>query len=99
MTTGPMGYQFDEVDAHGVVLQTQAGSLRAEHAAIVRDIVAAGDFWGGAGSTQCQAFIHELGRNFQVIYEALEDHGGKVRTVGSNTQFTDHGVGGSWMMG
>ena len=96
--TGPMNYHFADVDNHGLLLQTQAGQLRAEHQGIVRDVIAAGDFWGGAGSQGCQAFIHELGRNFQVIYEALEHHGGKVRTVGSNTAITDHGVGGSWMM-
>ncbi|EUA29890.1 putative ESAT-6-like protein 6 [Mycobacterium xenopi 4042] len=64
-----INYQFGDVDAHGATIRAQAAALEAEHQAIIRDVLAAGDFWGGAGSTACQQFITELGRNFQVIYE------------------------------
>jgi uncharacterized protein YukE len=59
-----INYQFGDVDAHGALIRAQAASLEAEHQAIVRDVLAAGDFWGG-----------DLGRNFQVIYERANAHG------------------------
>ncbi len=51
-----INYQFDDVDAHGALIRSQAASLGAEHPSIVRDVLAAGDFWGGAGSVTCQEF-------------------------------------------
>ena len=70
-----ISYQFGDVDAHGALIRSQAASLEAEHQNIVRDVLAAGDFWGGAGSVACQEFITQLGRNFQVIYEQANAHG------------------------
>ncbi|NLP98850.1 type VII secretion protein EsxI, partial [Mycobacterium tuberculosis] len=55
-----INYQFGDVDAHGAMIRAQAGLLEAEHQAIVRDVLAAGDFWGGAGSVACQEFITQL---------------------------------------
>ena len=75
-----INYQFGDVDAHGALIRAQAASLEAEHQAIVRDVLAAGDFWGGAGSVACQEFITQLGRNFQVIYEQANAHGQNVQT-------------------
>ena len=57
-----INYQFGDVDAHGALIRAQAASLKSEHQAIVRDVLAAGDFWGGAGSVACQEFITQLGR-------------------------------------
>jgi uncharacterized protein YukE len=91
-----INYQFGDVDAHGALIRAQAANLEAEHQAIIRDVLAAGDFWGGAGSTACQQFITELGRNFQVIYEQANAHGSKVQTAGSNMASTDSAVGSSW---
>ena len=91
-----INYQFGDVDAHGALIRAQAASLEAEHQAIVRDVVAAGDFWSGAGSTACQQFVTELGRNFQVIYEQANAHGQKVQAAGSNLASTDSTVGSSW---
>ena len=91
-----INYQFGDVDAHGALIRAQAASLEAEHQAIVRDVLTAGDFWGGAGSTACQQFITQLGRNFQVIYEQANQHGQKVQTAGNNMNSTDNAVGGSW---
>jgi ESAT-6 family protein len=54
------------VDAHGALIGAQVASLVAEHQAIIRDVLAAGDFWGGAGSVACQEFITQLGRDFQL---------------------------------
>jgi uncharacterized protein YukE len=84
-----ISYQFGDVDAHGATIRAQAMTLAAEHQAIVRDVLAAGDFWGGGGSTACQQFITELGRNLQVIYEAANAHGAKVQTAGANMASTD----------
>ncbi|GFG67989.1 hypothetical protein MKUB_54790 [Mycobacterium kubicae] len=64
-------------------------ALKAEHQAIIRDVLRAGDFWGGAGSVACQEFITQLGRNFQVIYEQANAHGFMVQTAGSNMASTD----------
>ncbi|KBL70564.1 ESAT-6 like protein EsxO, partial [Mycobacterium tuberculosis UT0091] len=85
-----------DVDAHGAMIRAQAGLLEAEHQAIVRDVLAAGDFWGGAGSVACQGFITQLGRNFQVIYEQANAHGQKVQAAGNNMAQTDSAVGSSW---
>src|ERR1700677_4046386 len=91
-----ISYQFGDVDAHGAMIRSQAASLEQEHQSIVRDVLAAGDFWGGSGSVACQEFITQLGRNFQVIYEQANSHGQKVQTAGNNMSSTDSAVGGSW---
>ncbi len=91
-----INYQFSDVDAHGATIRAQAASLEAEHQDIVRDVLAAGDFWGGAGSAACQQFITELGRNFQVVYEQANAHGQKVQTAGDSMAGTDSAVGSSW---
>ena len=91
-----ISYQFGDVDTHGATIRMQAAALEAEHQAIVRDVLAAGDFWGGAGSVACQQFITELGRNFQVIYQQANTHGQKVQTSGTNMADTDSAVGSSW---
>ncbi|MCV7312847.1 type VII secretion protein EsxI [Mycobacterium paraffinicum] len=75
-----INYQFGDVDAHGALIRAQAASLEAEHQAIVRDVLAAGDFWGGA----------------EVIYEQANAHGQKVQSAGSNMASTDSAVGSSW---
>ena len=62
----------------------------------MRDVLAAGDFWGGAGSVACTEFITQLGRNFQVIYEQANSHGQKVQTGRLQHGSTDNAVGGSW---
>ncbi len=77
-----INYQFGDVDAHGAMIRALAGSLEAEHQAIISDVLTASDFWGGAGSAACQGFITQLGRNFQVIYEQANAHGQKVRHPG-----------------
>ena len=91
-----ISYQFGDVDAHGALIRAQAASLEAEHQSIIRDVLAASDFWGGAGSAGCQEFITQLGRNFQVVYEQANAHGAKVQTAGSNMGSTDSAVGSSW---
>ena len=91
-----INYQFADVDAHGALIRAQAAALEAEHQAIVSDVLAAGDFWGGAGSAACQEFITQLGRNFAVIYQQANAHGGKVQTAGDNMAGTDAAVGSSW---
>jgi uncharacterized protein YukE len=91
-----INYQFGDVDAHGALIRAQAAAMEAEHHAIIRDVLAAGDFWGGSGSVACQQFITDLGRNFQVIYQQANAHGNKVQTAGSNMASTDSAVGSSW---
>ncbi|CMO26381.1 type VII secretion system ESX-5 protein EsxL [Mycobacterium tuberculosis] len=91
-----INYQFGDVDAHGAMIRAQAASLEAEHQAIIRDVLTASEFWGGAGSAACQEFITQLGRNFQVIYEQANAHGQKVQAAGNNMAQTDSAVGSSW---
>jgi hypothetical protein len=91
-----INHQFGDGDAHGATIRALAAALEDEHQAILRDVLAAGGFWGGAGSTACQGFITELGRNFQVIYQAANAHGANVQTAGSNMFDTDFAVGSSW---
>jgi uncharacterized protein YukE len=91
-----INYQFGDVNARGATIRAQAIALQAEHQAIVRDVLAASDFWGGAGSTACQGFITELGRNFQLLYQAANSHGANVQSAGTNMADTDSGVGSSW---
>lgn len=92
----PINYQYSDVEGHGALLQSQAGSLEAEHQAILNDLNAVADFWGGTGSTGFQEFVAELNRNFRVIFEQLGEHGGKIKTASGNTAHTDSGVGGTW---
>lgn len=54
-------------------------SLEELHAAIVSEVLAAADYWGGFGSRACQDFIMKLGFNFQVIYEHIEKQGAATR--------------------
>jgi uncharacterized protein YukE len=91
-----INYQFGDVDAHGGTIRAQAAALEAEHQAIIRDVLAAGDFWGGSGSAACQEFITAVGRNFAVIYQQANAHGQKVQTAGSNMASTDSAVSSSW---
>ncbi|MEB3048719.1 WXG100 family type VII secretion target [Mycolicibacter sp. MYC123] len=91
-----INYQFGDVNAHGALIRAQAASLEAEHQAIVHDVLAAGDFWGGSGSVACQEFVSQLGRNFAVVYEQANAHGQKVQTAGNNMANTDASVGSSW---
>ncbi len=93
-----INYQFGDVDAHGAMIRAQAASLEAEHQAIVRDVLAAGDFWGGAGSVACQEFITQLGRNFQVIYEQANAHGQKVQAAGNNMAQTRSRSSGGYLL-
>jgi Proteins of 100 residues with WXG len=81
--------RFGDGDAHGATIRAQPTALEAQHQAILRDVLAAGDFWGGAGSVDCQGFITELGRNFQVVYQAANAHGANVAS-------TDSAIGSSW---
>ena len=92
-----INYQFGDVEAHGALIRAQAAAMEAEHQAIIRDVLAAGDFWGGAGSAGCQEFITQLGRNFQVIYDQANLHGSKIQTASANMASTDSVVGSSWV--
>ncbi|KLO25673.1 WXG100 family type VII secretion target [Mycobacterium haemophilum] len=91
-----ISYQFGDVAAHGATIRAQAAALEAAHQAIVADVVAAGDFWGGAGSAACQEFIAQLGRNFAVIYQQADSHGKNVQAAGDQMASTDAAVGGAW---
>ncbi|MDV3133310.1 WXG100 family type VII secretion target [Mycobacterium sp. 29Ha] len=93
---GSLSYHFDDVHSHGATLKGQAAALEAEYHAIIADVNAAADIWGGAGSTGFQQFVAELNRNFQTIFMALDEHGAKVQTVGSNMQSLDQSIQGGW---
>ena len=91
-----INYQFGDVNAHGALIRAQAASLEAEHQAIVHDVLAAGDFWGGSGSVACQEFVSQLGRNFAMISEQANAHGQRVQSDGNNMAHTEASVGSSW---
>ena len=74
-------YQFSDIDIPDATIWARAASLRAVHQEIVRDVLAAGGFWGGAGSAACQGFITQLARNFQLIYECADAHDQKVQAA------------------
>lgn len=52
-----INYQFGDVDAHGALIRAQAANLEAEHQSIVRDVLAAGDFWGGLLVRPCRPIL------------------------------------------
>jgi WXG100 family type VII secretion target len=93
---GSLFYGFDDVHHHGAILKAQAASLEAVYHAIMNDVNAAADFWGGAGSTAFQHFVTELNRNFQQIFTTLDEHGGKVQTVSSNMAQLDQSIQHGW---
>ncbi len=92
----PISYHYSDVEGHGATLQAQAASLEVTHQQILTDLNHCADFWGGTGSSGFQEFVNELNRNFRVVFEQLGEHGGKIKTVSSNTAHTDSGVGGTW---
>lgn len=77
MTTN---HQSGGVDAHAAAtIGAAAFSLEADRQAIVRDVLAAGDSRGGAGSVAC----HQLGDNAQVVYQQANADGKKPKTAGA----------------
>src|SRR5262249_52035036 len=72
-----INYRFGDGNDRGATLGIQAAWLEAERQAIVSDVQAAGDFWGGAGSAARQEFTTQLGRNFQMKGEQANAHGPK----------------------
>lgn len=96
--TSSINYQYGDVDAHGALLESQAGQLEVEHQRILKHLNETADFWGGTGSTKYQDFVTELNRNFAIIFQELHSHGGKVKTASGNTAHTDGGVGGTWSL-
>jgi PPE-repeat protein len=52
--------------------QTQAATLEALHETILREVVAAAEYWGGLSSRGCQDVIARLGHNFQVVHAQIE---------------------------
>jgi len=91
-----MNNHFGDVDADGAPARLQPMALQAEHEAILRDVLAAGGFWGGAGSSACEGYLTELNRNFQVIYRAVKSVDSQVQTAGTNMLDTDSAAGSSW---
>jgi uncharacterized protein YukE len=94
---GTQNYHFGDIAAHSQLLKAQASALEAEHHAILSTVNQAADFWGGQGSAGFTEFVTELGRNFQVIYDALNTHGDKVATAGMHTEQTDGSVASTWV--
>jgi uncharacterized protein YukE len=94
--TSNIKYGYADVEAHGALLKSQAASLENEHQAILKHLNEAAEFWGGTGSSNFQEFVAELNRNFAVIFQELDQHGGKVQTASHNTSGTDSGVAGTW---
>ena len=96
MTNPMQQYHFADIATHSALLKSQDTALEAEHQAILADVYAAADFWGGTGSTAVTEFVTELGRQFAIIYDTLGTHGDKVATASMHTSDTDHSVSGIW---
>jgi uncharacterized protein YukE len=94
--TSMQNYHFAEVEAHAQLLKAQASALEAEHQSILSDVQQAADFWGGQGNTAYTDFVTELGKQFNIIYDALGTHGDKVAAASMHTNHTDSGVAGTW---
>lgn len=90
-------YHFGEIEAHAQLLKGQASALEQEHQAILASMNAAADFWGGQGSTGFVDFTTELGKQFQIVYDALGTHGDKVSNASMQTNHTDSSVAGTWV--
>ena len=86
-------YQFRDVDAHGAPIRAWAASFEVERQPSVGDVLAAADFWGGAGSTAWKEFIAQPGRNFAATYEQPNAHEQMVQTVDSSMAKGDNAVG------
>jgi hypothetical protein len=83
-----INYRFGDVDAQRRH-EPGSASLEPGHQAGVRDELAAGDFWGGAGSVSGREFIIQPGRNFQMMCEHVNTHGQKLQTAHSYVTSTD----------
>jgi hypothetical protein len=83
-----INYQFGEVDAHGATIRAQPAWLAAEHQAIVRDVLADGDFWGGAGPAACQEFVTQLGAQFSGDIQASQC--ARAKGANSRQQYGEH---------
>lgn len=55
--------------AAGTAPRGEPADLDALHEAIIRDVLAGAEYWGGLSSRACQDFLTRLGRNFQTIHE------------------------------
>jgi hypothetical protein len=49
----------------------EPSDLDAVHDAIIRDVLAGADFWGGVSSRACQDLLARLGRNFAAIHDQV----------------------------
>jgi hypothetical protein len=90
-------YQFGDVDAHGALIRARAASLGVERQSSVGDVLAAADFWDGAGSTAWKEFMARPGRNFGATYEQTQcPHEQKIQTADSNMANADSAAGSRW---
>ncbi len=88
--------QFGDIEARGTTIRARVASSELEVQAIVRDVLAAGDFCGGAGSVAYREFVTQLRRNVQVIHEQANAQRQNVQTARSNVAGTDIAVGSRW---
>jgi WXG100 family type VII secretion target len=96
MMTSSINWNFGDLARHAGTIGGSAASLSEVHRAIMADVAACADFWGGKGNAAYDAFTTELNRNFAVVFENLDDHGRKVTRTTNNTEATDLGIAGSW---
>jgi hypothetical protein len=89
-------WNYGDVGQHSATIGSSAASLAAVHQSILSDVEACKEFWQSKGATAYDDFVRELNRNFQVVFESLEDHGKKVGQTLGNTQSLDQNIGSSW---
>lgn len=68
MATYPSTPSTNTVHSGGAI-RARVLAAQSEHQAIIRDVLAAADFWGGTRSPAWKDFMSDLGRNFEVIYD------------------------------
>jgi hypothetical protein len=88
--------QFGDMDAHGAIIRAQAMAPDAEHQVITHDVLAAGDFWGCAGSAACQEFVTRLGSQLPSDLPASQLRPLQGANRGRQQADTELAIGSSW---
>ncbi len=90
-------WNYGDLAQHAGTIGGSAANLANVHRTILADVAACAEFWQSQGQAAYDQFVMELNRNFQVVFDSLDDHGRKVSKTTSNTEAHDGAVASSWM--
>ena len=93
----PIAWHYGDLAQHAGTIGGSSANLAAVHSRIMADVAACAEFWQSKGQAAYDQFVNELNRNFQVVFQSLEDHGRKVTQTTGNTQDHDGAVASSWV--